>query len=77
MRITGTLADDVYQAAKTLADASGKTLGGVLSELAQKGLQPQQPHALQGELPVFAVPPNPEAIPGAKAAELLADEAAE
>lgn len=37
MRTTVTLDDDVYEAAKALAKASGKTLGQVLAELARRG----------------------------------------
>lgn len=72
-----TLADDVYGAAKTLADGSGKSLGVVLSELARRGLQPEPADLGSGGLPVFAVPPDSAVIPGSRAAELLASEGAE
>jgi hypothetical protein len=77
MRTTVTLADDVYQAAKTLADGSGKPLGVVLSDLARKGLRPRPAELGQGGLPVFAVPPESEIIPGCRAGELAASEGVE
>lgn len=76
MRTTVTLDDDVYEAAKTLAEGSGKSLGDVLSVLARKGLRPESARS-EGELPVFAVPPDARVIPGSRAAELLADEGVE
>jgi hypothetical protein len=49
MRTTVTIDDDGYKAAQGLASASGKRLGGVLSELARRGLKGQaQPAARNG-----------------------------
>jgi hypothetical protein len=79
MRTTLTLDDDVYEAAKTLADGSGEPLGAVVSELARRGLRPA-PVAASGdreELPTFDVPADATLIPGSRAAELLAAEGAE
>ncbi len=56
MRTTLTLDDDVYQAAMTLARASGKTLGQVLSELVRTGLTPRPTSKTRGGLPTFDVP---------------------
>ena len=39
MRTTVTLDDDVFEAAKAQAQASGKQLGAVLSQLARRGLR--------------------------------------
>ena len=72
-----TLSDDVYQAAKTLADGSGRPLGVVLSELARRGLEPRPPDVDPDGLPVFAVPRDAEIIPGSRAADLLASEGLE
>ena len=62
MRTTLNLDDDVYSTAETLAKASGKTLGKVLSELARAGLRPQsQPQPVPTEtdaLPAFYVGPE-------------------
>ena len=79
MRTTLNLADDVYEAAKTLADGSGVSLGAVVSELARKGLRPvpavSAAHA--DGLPSFSVAREAELIPGNRAAELLAAEGEE
>lgn len=40
MRTTLTLDDDVLAAARALAEAQGRSLGEVVSELARKGLAP-------------------------------------
>lgn len=77
MRTTVTLADDVYEAAKTLADGSGRSLGEVLSVLARRGLRPETPIEMPDGLPSFAVPEGAEVIPGSRAAELLAEEGTE
>lgn len=79
MRTTISLDEDVYEAAKTLAEGSGKSLGSVLSQLARKGLRPAdvvRPSQQDG-LPAFAVPSDAAVIPGSRAAELLAAEGAE
>jgi hypothetical protein len=74
MRTTLTLADDVYEAARTLAEASGRSLGEVVSDLARRGLNPQPTIARADDLPVFAVPADAPIIPGNRASQLLADE---
>jgi len=74
MRTTIALADDVYEAARTLADASGRSLSEVVSDLARRGLNPQPAVARQGDLPVFQVPVDAPLIPGNRASNLLADE---
>lgn len=62
MRTTLNLDEDVYAAAETLAKASGKTLGKVVSELMRTGLRPQpysQPASVGiDSLPSFAVEPG-------------------
>ena len=77
MRTTINLAEDVYEAAKTLAEGSGKSLGAVVSELARRGLQPHLGQRGQDLLPVFSVPAEAELIPGNRAIELLAEEGAD
>jgi len=77
MRTTLTLSDDVYEAVKTLADGSGRSTGEVISELARRALRPRRDVEPADGLPLFAVPPNSEVIPGSRAAELLASEGAE
>ncbi len=74
MRTTLALADDVYEAAKTLAEASGRSLGEVVSDLARRGLSPPLATAREGDLPVFAVPADAPIIPGNRASQVLADE---
>jgi len=77
MRTTITLADDVFAAAKTLAEGSGRSLGEVVSELARRGLQPHVDLPGDGGLPVFTVPGDAELIAGSRATDLLAEEGAE
>jgi hypothetical protein len=62
MRTTVTLDDDVYEAAQTLAQATGKKLGRVLSEMARQAIQPSgrgsKPSRTRevSRFPVFKVP---------------------
>lgn len=77
MRTTVTISDDVYQAARTLAAVSGRSLGSVLSDLARRGLRPQEAVEDETGLPVFPVPAAAAVIPGCRAAELLAEEGVE
>jgi hypothetical protein len=74
MRTTVTLDDDVFEAARTQAQASGKTLGEVLSQLARRGLRASTQTARKGGLPVFKVRPGAEIIPSSRAKELLAED---
>ncbi len=77
LRTTLNLARDVYEAARTLAQGSGKPLGVVVSDLARRGLRPQPGQAGDTGLPQFSVPPGAELIPGNRAGELLAEEGLE
>ncbi len=77
MRTTLTLADDVYQAVKILAEGSEKTLSEVTSDLIRKALRPvRTPNSTDG-LPTFSVSGSAEIIPGSRAHELLAEEGIE
>jgi len=75
MRTTVTLDDDVFEAARAQAQASGKSIGQVLSQLARRGLRisPQGLHA--SGLPAFKVPADSEIIPSSRTKELLAEDA--
>ena len=73
MRTTLALDEDVYRAAKALADGSGKSLGSVVSELARRGLQPQRRPGKRGFTTVD-VPEDADIIPGNRADDILADE---
>ena len=75
MRTTVTLDDDVFEAARDQAQASGKKLGEVLSQLARRGLRASAQSASKRGLPVFTVKPNAEIIPSSRAKELLAEDA--
>lgn len=75
MRTTITLDDDVFEAAQAQAQASGKRLGEVLSELARRGLRASAQAVNRGGLPVFNVQPNADIIPSSRAKELLAEDA--
>ena len=74
MRTTINLAEDVYEAAKTIAEGAGQSLGVVISELARRGLRPNLDQQDDSLLPTFSVPAKAELIPGNRASELLAEE---
>jgi hypothetical protein len=57
MRTTLHIDDDVYRAAKSLAEAEDRPVGKVLSDLARKGLTPRKLSTKAG-FPVFSVPPD-------------------
>ena len=76
MRTTITLDDDVLDAAKSQALASGKSLGQVLSQLARRGLRASTQGAETNGLPVFKVAPGSGIIPSSRANDLLAEDAA-
>ena len=75
MRTTVTLDDDVFEAARAQAQASGKKLGEVLSQLARRGLRASTQSAAKSGLPVFKVQPNADIIPSNRAKDLLAEDA--
>lgn len=77
MRTTLTLPDDIYVAAKTLAEGSEKTLSEVISDLLRRALKPPVIEAQDDDLPTFDISSNAEIIPGSRAAELLAEEGVE
>jgi hypothetical protein len=62
MRTTLVIEDDVLAAARSLADAEGKTLGQVISELARRGLPTQYEELTDEGFPVFAVTPGSKPI---------------
>ena len=70
-----TIDDDVFEAARAQAQASGKKLGAVLSQLARKGLRASSQTAARSGLPVFKVQPDAEIIPSSRAKELLDEDA--
>lgn len=74
MRTTLNLNDDIYAAARALADATGRSLGAVISDLAQRGLTPAIPPPDSDGLPCFSVAADAPIIAGNRAVELLADE---
>lgn len=75
MRTTISLEKDVYEAAQSMARASGKRLGEVVSLLARRGLRSSIAITDRSGLPVFQVAPDAEVIPSTRASELLADDA--
>jgi hypothetical protein len=75
MRTTVTLDDDVFEAARAQAQASGKKLGEVLSQLARRGLRASTQSASKSGLPVFKVQADAEIIPSSRAKEMLAEDA--
>jgi hypothetical protein len=74
MRTTLMLSDDVYVAAKKIAESSGRSLGEVVSQLVRKGLVSEPAFNIENGIPVFRVGASDEPIPGGRAAELLDEE---
>lgn len=71
MRTTVTLDDDVYEAALAHAQATGKRLGQVLSEMARQAFQPAGPRPKKkatksARFPVFDVPQGAGLIPASR-----------
>jgi len=77
MRTTLTLPDDVHAAVKVLAEASGRPISEVVSELVRRALKTETDPVVVDDLPVFSVDTGSEMIPGSRASELLADEGIE
>jgi hypothetical protein len=76
MRTTVTLDDDVYEAAQAHAQATGKRLGQVLSEMARQVLQPsgQRPRRSvkrASRFPAFEVPAGAGLIPASRVQKAL------
>lgn len=69
-----TIDDDVFQAVRAQADASGKRLGEVLSQMVRAGLRASAETADVNGLPVFKVPAHADVIPSSRARELLEEE---
>ena len=76
MRTTLSLDQDVYEAAKALAESTGRTLGQVVSDLVRTAIKASQQPAREtrGGLPVFRVSDQARIIPSDRAAKLQADE---
>jgi hypothetical protein len=55
VRTTLKIDDDVFEVAKSLADAEGRTVGEVISDLARKGLRPRDCGDYRDGFPVFEV----------------------
>jgi len=75
MRTTVTLDDDVYEAAQAHAQATGKRLGQVLSEMARQALQPQRSVKRASRFPVFEVPADAGLIPASRVQKALDEDA--
>jgi Arc/MetJ family transcription regulator len=76
MRTTITLDDDVYEAAQAHAQATGKRLGQVLSEMARQALQPSERGPKRSSkkasrFPVFEVPADARMIPASRIQKAL------
>jgi hypothetical protein len=78
MRTTVTLDDDVYEAAQALAQATGRKLGRVLSEMARKSIDSSSPRRREpsktkgtARFPAFKVPPDARVIPASQIQKAL------
>lgn len=75
MRTTVTLDPDVYETALRMAQASGASLGKVLSELARRGLRPPSPARPSGKrFATFPVPAGTPSMSSRQIEEFLEDE---
>ena len=76
MRTTVTLDDDVYEAAQAYAQATGKRLGRVLSEMARQALSPPvlQAERKASRFPAFDVPADARLIPASRVQKALDEE---
>lgn len=61
MRTTLTIDDDILAAAKSLAQAQGKSIGDVVSDLARRALQRPAPPAEEDGIPLLPIS-NPRAV---------------
>jgi len=68
------LDDDVFEAVRAQAQASGKRLGEVLSQLARRRLRASAQTASKSGLHVFKIRPDAEIIPSNRAKESLAED---
>jgi hypothetical protein len=75
MRTTLSIDDDVFEAAQSLAQSSGKKLGQVVSQLARRGLRASAAAGTRNGLPVFRVSADAKVIPTQRARDLLAEDA--
>ena len=62
MRTTLAIADDLLEAAKSLARSENRTLGEVITELARRGLAPQAKFGVRSGFPVFEIRPDASPI---------------
>ena len=58
MRTTVTIDDDLYEAARSMAAAEGKTIGQVISALLRKALRPTSYSTIDEDIPAFRVSEN-------------------
>jgi hypothetical protein len=76
MKTTLTLDDDVYEAARARAQATGKPLGRVLSEMARQALKSSKPRSKRSvkgksRFPAFEVPADAQMIPASRVQRAL------
>jgi hypothetical protein len=75
IRTTLHIDDDVYRAARSLADARGQGLGAVVSDLARMGLRARvQVGKRRRGFPMFDVPPNAPPLTAEMVQSALDDE---
>jgi hypothetical protein len=78
MRTTITLDDDVYEAARAHAQATGKRLGRVLSEMARQALEPSARPSKRSarkasRFPAFKVAKGARLIPASRIQKAIDD----
>jgi len=62
MRTTLSLPDDVYEVARSVANARKISLGDAIADLVRQGLRPSQANKRKNAFPTFAIPPDARPI---------------
>jgi hypothetical protein len=77
MRTTITIDDDVYEVAAANAQATGRRIGSVLSDMARTAIELEQiplPRRKRERFATFSVPKNAVVIPASRIQKALDDE---
>jgi hypothetical protein len=77
MRTTVTIDDDVYEVAAANAQATGRRIGSVLSDMARTAIELEQkspPRKKRGRFATFSVPKDAAIIPASRVQKALDDD---
>jgi len=62
MRTTVNLPDDIYEVARSVANARKISLGNAIADLVRQGLKPSRTSARRGAFPSFSIPADARPI---------------